>query len=70
MVKGFGSAYLWALKRGERRIKGIEEELTEELLKELSSYEMGVCAYCPQLYCEPDKLLECYRNFEREKDGK
>ena len=63
-MKEFGSAYLWAYRKVEKEALELTEQLTIDLLKELANYEKGVCAYCPQVYCEVSKTIECYTIFD------
>lgn len=64
--RGLGSAYLWNLKRGQERLEKALEAADMDLMKALGQYNKDVCAYCRQVYCEPEKELECYRNFTRD----
>ena len=59
--RGISSPYLWMYKRLERKVKELTIDI--EYLEELSNYERGVCAFCPQLLCSIEKTEECYKNF-------
>lgn len=54
--RGIANPRLWAWKQAERRAEELD-------LKLISEYEKGVCAYCPQVYCEPDKTFDCAKRF-------
>ena len=60
-LRGTGSPYLWALKRKSEIIRDMYADM--ELLKELESYERGVCISCIKLYCGDKDLEKCYEDF-------
>ena len=63
-MRGTGSPYLWAYRKVEKKAFVYIERLAIEEMKALAAYEKGVCGYCPQVYCDVDKTIECYTNFE------